>query len=279
MRSIATYFAERFPLVTVVPVVAATAIVLLGFASLSPLGPIQTVFVAIAFLCFLLRQRVTDEFKDSSHDDANYPNRPVQRGLISRQVLMAIGGIAVVIELGAVVSASVTGGSPTTAMWYLPFLAWSALTSVEFFAHDWLNRHFTLYFVSHQLIFVWLGVWAVAITGGTWSPVTVGGVVAFVVLMAAVEVVRKFELRHAPDGSVVRDTYPAVWGVDATITVLCALFGVVGALSWWRDGSPWIAGITAVAVGLLAFGNRQERTVQGALALVLLGTSLAVVLR
>ncbi|MEN9740051.1 MAG: hypothetical protein RLZ72_317, partial [Actinomycetota bacterium] len=49
MRAIATYFAERFPLTTVVPVAAATALVLVGFVSPAPINWTQTTFVAIAF--------------------------------------------------------------------------------------------------------------------------------------------------------------------------------------------------------------------------------------
>lgn len=274
-----TYFVERFPLATVIPVAVMTAIIEMSFVSSSPFNAALAGLVALAFLAFLLRQRVTDEFKDASHDGQNYPDRPVQRGAISRNALVALGATALVVEIGSVIAASALGGSLENALWYLPFLGWSALTSVEFFAHDWLNRRFTLYFISHQLIFVWLGLWAAFATGTTLDTLTVAGIASFVLLMAAVEIVRKFEIRRDPSGEIVEDTYPAVWGTDQTVTVLCALIGTVGALTWWRDSEPWGAMISAVAIGLLAFGNRTQRTVQSVLAVVLVGYSVVAVLR
>jgi hypothetical protein len=276
VRAIATYFAERFPLTTVVPVAAATALVLVGFVSPAPINWTQTTFVAIAFIAFLLRQRVTDEFKDSGHDGANYPNRPVQRGVIRRSTLVGLGITAFSVEIASVFAAS---GSASKALWYIPFLIWSALTSVEFFAHRWLNAHFTAYFVSHQVIFVWLALWVCQIRGSVLEVRTVVGVVAVALLMAAVEIVRKFEIRRNTAGEIVLDTYPAVWGANRTVTVLAALYGTVGGLVWWQTGSTWPAIISVISVLAIALGKRDTRSAQFSLVLVLLGNSIVTAIR
>jgi len=100
MKNLLTYLNERFPLPVTGTHSLVTAMFLVAVAQplvKSSNDYLSTVFIAISFLFFMLRMRVTDEFKDASHDNSNYPNRPVQRGIITKKQLVIIGVISLVI--------------------------------------------------------------------------------------------------------------------------------------------------------------------------------------
>ncbi|MEO0024703.1 MAG: hypothetical protein RL196_1144 [Actinomycetota bacterium] len=203
----------------------------------------QTIFaltglIALTFMAFLLRQRVMDEFKDRGHDDANYPNRPFQRGAISARTLIALGCFALAIEIGAVLTISLIAQSWQSVFAYLGVLAFSALTFFEFFASSWLEKHFTVYFASHQAIFVFFGIWGCSIYGQKNPAHALAGIIVLVAIMATVEVMRKFEIRRDAAGVVVADTYPAVWGRKQSIwfmalAMLTACLLIAPYKGWW----------------------------------------------
>lgn len=265
MGSAADYFRERFPLPEVITLSVGTAIWLV--ASATDEMPTQynyviTALITLAFTAFLLRQRVLDEFKDRSHDDANYPNRPVQRGVITQRELKTIGFIAFLIELSAVFAIATCSNNWISLLTYLAVLIFSALTAYEFFAGEWLNRHFTIYFLSHQLIFVFFFIWATSIFDSSYSLQVALNGFAFMLAMGALEVMRKFEIRKNSAGEVVQDTYLAVWGRSVSVTFLALSFAIGGALLG-RFTLPHsliglLAGLLIVAV------NKSNRAVQAA---------------
>jgi 4-hydroxybenzoate polyprenyltransferase len=265
LGSAADYFRERFPLPVVITLSVGTAIWLV--ASTTDEMPSQnnyviTALITVAFTAFLLRQRVMDEFKDRSHDDANYPNRPVQRGVITHRQLKPIGFIAFLIELSAVIAIAALSNHWFSLLTYLAVLSFSALTAYEFFAVEWLNRHFTIYFLSHQLIFVFFYIWALSIFGASYSLQVALNGFAFMLAMAALEIMRKFEIRRNSVGEIVKDTYLAVWGRLVSVTALALSFAIGGTLLG-RFTFPLsliglLAGLLIVAV------NKSNRAVQAA---------------
>ena len=106
---------------------------------------------AIVLLCFFFHLRVFDEHKDFESDSEHYPDRVLQRGLVTLRQLTWLGAIGIGVELlfswlwqpeskpAAVFSVSVA-------------LVYSLLMLKEFFIGQWLNRHFIAYAVSHMLI-------------------------------------------------------------------------------------------------------------------------------
>ena len=265
MGSAADYFRERFPLPVVITLSGGTAIWLV--ATTTQEIPTQrhyllTTLIAAAFTAFLLRQRVMDEFKDRSHDDANYPNRPVQRGVITHKQLKPIGLLALVIELCAVTSIAVLANSWQSLLAYLAVLIFSALTAYEFFAVEWLSRHFTIYFLSHQLIFVFFYIWALTIFGASYSLQVALNGFAFLLAMAALEVMRKFEIRKNTAGEIVQDTYLAVWGRPISVGVLAFSFALGGSL---LGGFTFPLNLLGLASGLLiVVVSRSNKPVQAA---------------
>lgn len=247
------YLAERFPLPVTVIHAMSTAGLLVGIAaadlpSSSRIG--SSLLIAAAFLFFMLRMRVTDEFKDRRHDNHNYPNRPVQRGLISPRALISMGVTALTLELIFAYSAGFISGQPISIFWHLAILGFSVLTHFEFFAKAYLEAHFNLYFFIHQLIFLLYPVWVFSIWSTPVNPRTLAGAISFVGYMTAMEIVRKYEIRLDPKGNPVPDTYLAVWGRGA-FWIMFTLTLLGGAGLYYSSEYPLaliVAGITAIAL-------------------------------
>jgi len=238
MNNLREYFKERFPLSFTIVYSLATAAMLVGISTSG--GNSQALFgIALSFLFFMLRTRVTDEFKDASHDSANYPNRPVQRGIITKGQLVAIGIISLGLEITGVALAASATLHPEAGLLYLLIMAYSVLTAFEFLATEYLDKHFNLYFLSHQAIFLLYPIWLFSMFGTAWTSQSVAGGAAFIILMASLEVMRKYELRRNPAGEVVKDTYLAVWGSGAfwvmflSAAVCAGLFGYLKETNWF----------------------------------------------
>ena len=196
MRSVLTYMQERFPLPLVVLMSLSFAVLSLGLFAVEPVATrgwwLLLALLTLVYLAVLLRYRVTDEWKDFEHDRVVYPDRPLHRGAISVRALVLLGVAALVVELAAVAAL----GGVLGLVGYLPVLVLSALTAVEFFAKAALERHFTLSFVLHEMIYLPLFGWAALVVGAPLDGSTLAGVVSAALLFTAVEVVRKFEPRH-----------------------------------------------------------------------------------
>jgi hypothetical protein len=223
-----------------------------------------TGLVALAFTSFLLRQRVMDEFKDRGHDDLNYPNRPVQRGAISIKNLVGLGIAAFALEISSVISlAAISSSHWQSIYYYLAVIAFSLLTAREFFIPNWLNRHFTTYYISHQLIFVFFIIWGFSIFGTKNELRISAGASSFILIMASLEIMRKYEIRTNSAGEVVKDTYLAVWGKTPTNLVLALGVAISGVLLGLFEST--LLSIIGLISGLIIIGVRKsERAVQAA---------------
>jgi 4-hydroxybenzoate polyprenyltransferase len=251
MNRLKAYLRERFPLAPTSAHALATAALLVGIASNSSdqgrhwaaLG------IAMSFLFFMLRMRVTDEFKDATHDNANYPNRPVQRGAIYKRDLVSIGIVSLILELLGVAIAANAAGNLSNAVWYLPILIYSVLTGREFFIGEYLDRHFNLYFLLHQAIFVFWIMWGFAMFSTSLDGAHLGAAVGFFVLMISMEVVRKYEIRKNAGGEIVRDTYLVVWGTWAFWVLVVNL--LISAIAFYLLSDSWP---TLLVAALSLFG-------------------------
>lgn len=222
---------------------------------------IVTALIAVTFLSFLLRQRVSDEFKDRGHDDENYPQRPVQRGAIQSATLIVLGSVAAIVEISAVLTIAAISGRWLSPIAYLGVAVYSALTAVEFFVPNWLQRRYTLYFLSHQVIFLFFALWGWSIFTPANTENWFAGVVAFVAVMAALEIMRKIEIRRNGVGEIVPDTYSAVWGRPLSIGVIVGCFLLAGSLLAFGQGI--LSALLGVATGLgIVAARKSDATVQ-----------------
>jgi 4-hydroxybenzoate polyprenyltransferase len=271
MRNLREYFKERFPLSFTITYSLATAAMLVGLSHQGG-NLIALIGIAMSFLFFMLRTRVTDEFKDASHDNQNYPNRPVQRGIITKRSLIVIGITSLVLELTGVAIAGFATSHPEASFYYLLILTFSVFTAFEFFAGEFLEKHFNLYYLSHQAVFLLYPIWLFAMFETQWNLKSMAGASAFVILMASLEVMRKYELRTNPAGEVVKDTYLAVWGQGAYWMML--LSAVVSALlfSYQKDLILFIVSGGVLAIALLIL-RKNNMAVRGIVILGYLATS------
>jgi hypothetical protein len=190
-------------------------------------SPLDVVAFSAVFGYFLL-VRVLDEHKDYDKDCINFPDRILQRGLVTLDQLKVIGVLTLVPQI--VVSALVDGGvGPVTLAWLVLF-GWTMLMLKEFFARQWLEPKLVLYAILHLLAGPLALLW-IALIGadGKQLPTSVGWLALMAFLGGAtLEVGRKL---HAPEDE--RDTvasYTKSFGGPAGATaVLTAL--IVGTVA------------------------------------------------
>lgn len=228
MLSILIYIQERFPVIPVLLFTFGYSALAIGVASSSNPwfnNPNFTISILVllssVFFFFLLRQRTIDEFRDAQHDLKNYPDRPIPRGLISKKQLLMLGGFALFTEW---VSVYLLGASLITT--YIFVFVYSLLMAKEFFLSEWLNKHFTLYFFVHEIIFLLFGTFFIRAINWSFlnfNTLTLSALVVLVAAPVSIEIIRKFKPRYDKTGKVVADTYGTVWGRNNALLALMVL--------------------------------------------------------
>jgi 4-hydroxybenzoate polyprenyltransferase len=205
---------------------------------------------ALTLFLFFFHLRVFDEHKDFNEDSRHYPDRVLQRGLVTLRDLRILGGLAIAAQLAL----SAWRGPAALAAWLAAF-AFSFLMLKEFFAREWLKRHFLVYTVSHMLVMPLLSlmVWSFATGRYPWEAPFWYLVYAWVGFFVTFnwEVSRKIrapedEIEGVDTYSRVFGTYGAAWvvlGIRVVDTVLVILVGRHLGLGW---------GFTAALVALFA---------------------------
>lgn len=162
-----TYQAERFPL-------GRTALLCAVFAGASlsvsahlagRAAPSFSAFLAafVVTLAFFFQLRVLDEIKDKEDDARFRPERPIPRGLVRLDTIIALGiGSAVLAAVAALAVGPLLLLVLLGAAW-----AWMTLMSFEFFVADWLKARAFAYLVSHMAVMPLIDL---VITGIEWTP-------------------------------------------------------------------------------------------------------------
>ena len=159
------YQAERFPVLTFAPLLAAfsfcgvclSRLVRHDYAWPSALSSL-TAFVCV-FL-FFLQLRFLDEFKDAEVDAKYRPERPVPRGLVSLRQIGRVFAVTVAVQLALTLWLS-------PKLLVLLFMVWGymALMTVEFFVPEWIKPRLLTYMWTHMLIMPLIDFFA---TGCDW---------------------------------------------------------------------------------------------------------------
>jgi len=233
MLAILQYIKERFPVHSVLLFSLGYAALTLGVSSSGniwkqnlQISIVTILLLSSVFFFFLLRQRAVDEFRDAEHDKKFFPDRSVPRGLISKKQVLLLGIFAFTIEL---ISAYIIGRHVFGL--YILFFMYSLLMAKEFFIPRWLNKHFTTYFLIHEVIFLLFGLFFVSAINPHLINFNLQAIVLLVILTAApmsIEVIRKFKPRYDKSGKAVADTYSTVWGRSNALLSLIGLSIVVG---------------------------------------------------
>ena len=211
---------------------------------------------AVTLFCVFFHLRVFDEHKDFEEDSKHYPRRVLQRGIVSLRDLRRLGAVAIAIEL---VLSGLRG--PAAAVALLLTLGFSILMLEEFFARDWLKRHFLLYATSHMLIMplMALTVYSFTTERYPWQAPAWFWLYAFVGFFVTFnwEVSRKIrapeqEIDGVESYTKLFGTYGAAWMVLAIRVIDTGLVALVG---YHLDLSVWfyVALVVLFAVCLLGF--------------------------
>jgi 4-hydroxybenzoate polyprenyltransferase len=153
LRRFGLYLAERFPLlahgILIVSYYSSNAFLARTLTeSGTPMHfDLATLAGIIAIFCFFFHLRVFDEHKDFDEDSRHYPDRVLQRGVITLRELRNAGIGAIIIEA---IIVSVRGKASLTG-WLIAF-GFSLLMLKEFFAGEWLRKHFLAYALSHMTL-------------------------------------------------------------------------------------------------------------------------------
>ncbi len=109
----------------------------------------------ITTFCLFLMVRILDEFKDADIDAKYRTELPVPRGLVKLSELKVLGFLVVALQIAVILLVH-----PSMFVFYLIVMAWLALMTVEFFAHEWLNKHMFWYVASHMVIIPLVDIYA-----------------------------------------------------------------------------------------------------------------------
>jgi 4-hydroxybenzoate polyprenyltransferase len=247
------YLRERFPLFGHVLLIISyySSNQFLAKALVSPGVPMQytprSALGALTLLFFFFHLRVFDEHKDFTEDSRFHPHRVLQRGVVTLADLRLLAGIAVVLE---VLLSLVAGREPFVA-WTMPFV-FSLLMLREFFAADWLRRHFLVYATSHMLLMPLLSlmIFSFATHRYPWEAPPLFWLYAFVGFFVTfnVEVSRKIrapqdEIEGLDSYSKIFGTYGAAWLVLGLRLIDTTLVSIVG---YHIGVSPWFYGAIAL---------------------------------
>ncbi len=199
---------------------------------------------AFVLFCMFFHLRVFDEHKDYEDDLKNYPDRILQRELITLADLRTLGAIAIASEL-MLAAIWMPHGQPAALVAVLVAIGYSVLMLKEFFVSSWLKRHFLVYTVSHMLIMPLFAIVVFSFATGEyfWHAPAWFWVYAFVGFFVTLnwEISRKI---RAPEQEIdgvhsytkIFGTYGAAYAVLAVRVIDTGIVALVG---WHLGASRW----------------------------------------
>ncbi|MBF0351524.1 MAG: UbiA family prenyltransferase [SAR324 cluster bacterium] len=210
----------------------------------------------VTWALFLLI-RVVDEHKDYESDVRNYPERVLQRGLITLENLQTLGAGA----LGIIVGWSLWldhGLGPVVMSLGVVFI-WFLLMSKEFFCGEWLEKHITLYAVSHMVLMPMVLFWLMNLGASPAGvePLNVAGLLLMALSFIsgmAFELTRKTRGPEEEREGV--DSYSKAYGTKGSAYIIMTLQAVVLICQLWlmREIVQTATFNTGLVILCLAFG-------------------------
>ncbi len=214
----------------------------------------------VMLVCFFFHIRVFDEHKDYDEDCRYFPDRVLQRGLITLRHLKIAGAIA--IATGFVIAA--LRGKEALTAWAIAF-GFTLLMLREFFARDFLKRHFLLYATSHMLVMPLLSllVFSFATRRWPWEAPPWFWVYAFVGFFVTFnwEVSRKIRAPEQEIDGV--ESYTKIFGTFGAAYVVLLIRAIdtalVAAVGWHLGASRWFYLALVALYAVCLFGYFQYR--------------------
>lgn len=215
------YQSERAPLFAMIVMASLTVGVIARFAHTTSWQYLASVAIVVLYL---LQIRMSDEKKDFEHDNQFYPDRPVQRGVVSLGELVRINQVSIGLQI----------------LLYASFLNWQIfllglasqgyayLTRKEFFVREWIRQHFFIYHFSHWFQIVIL---SSALIGTLKPSASYWQLITLIMLnVISIEVGRKM---RAKEDDTTDDTFSAQLGHKGSATTLSLLAVMITAISYY----------------------------------------------
>ena len=274
-----TYLRERSPLATVLTIGAAQSLSSFylfrpGFAA--PAMALSVVGVA----GLLILMRLTDEVKDYEKDRVAHPERPLPRGLITREEMRsAVRSLSLLLFAFAGVLAVVS--SLAAGAVYAATVGYALLMYKEFFIPRLLNANAFFYALTHQVIVLPLYAFTVATVASPAAALSTRTLWFALTGLGAsftLEVSRKLD----PAAHPALGTYLRLYGRAVSMLALAASLSVLLLAAYQIDVhwivAPFVA-LTAMTVAILYRHPDRFKAAEGSAALLALVQMLAPTLR
>ena len=274
-----TYLRERSPLATVLTVGAAQSLSSYYlFRSGFDAAPIVLSVVGVAGLLILMR--LADEVKDYDKDRVAHPERPLPRGLITREEMRsAIRSVSLLLFAFAAVVAVVR--SPATGALYAATVGFALLMYNEFFVPRLLSVNAFFYALTHQVIVLPLYAFSVATVASPAAALSRDAVWFALTGLGAsftLEVARKLD----PAAHPALGAYLRLYGRTTSMLVVAAALSLL-LLAAYQLGVHWIVApfvaLTALSLARLYGHPDRFKAAEGSAALLALVQMLAPTLR
>jgi hypothetical protein len=268
------YFMERSPLPLLLIVgVGQSLSAFYLFRTGFDLWPLTLSAVGIIGLLLLLR--MMDELKDFEKDKVAHPDRPLPRGLVSKQELRRVLWTTASLLL-AYAGGIAVAGRPLAGALYAFTVGYTFLMFREFFIPRLLNRNQFVYAVSHQAILLPMYLFAAAVSSpaNTFAPRSLWFALAGLGGSFVYEVSRKLD----PNALPILGTYLRLHGRTAVTFALLAALALLTISAWKIDVHPivWPAVALMLAVTPIIYLRPfRFRIVEGMAALVMIVQMLA----
>ena len=234
----------------------------------APLSWPAIAIAAFGAFLFLAVLRIMDELKDFEKDRIAHPGRPLPRGVLApQQVVAAVNGLVIAMLLFAL---AVGLRNTPAGLSYLFVTGYLWLMYREFYAGPWLAGHPLLYAASHQLIILPLCYFcALASNPEAWrnpQPAFFG--ITVLGAFFAYEICRKLD----PHAHPLIQTYLSHYGTPKTIAAaVCTLaLSAIGALALGIGVLLWpLEAILLASLALLPIAPHRYKIIEHAASLSL----------
>jgi 4-hydroxybenzoate polyprenyltransferase len=268
------YFIERSPLPMLL-IVGGGISISASYLMRDSLDVAAASLAGIGIVGLLVLMRMMDEIKDFEKDRVAHPERPLPRGLVSREALRHVMLVAMLVLLVYAGVLGVTRNAVAGSL-YAITVAYSFLMYREFFVSTLLNRNQLVYAVSHQVILLPMYVFAVALV--TPAEILSARSVWFALSGLGASFVYEVSRKLDPDALPVLRTYLKVHGRAAVVVAIVAALALL-AVSSYRIGVELIvwplAALMLVLLPLIYLRPRLFKLLEGTAALLMIVQMLA----
>lgn len=201
------YQNERIP---ILPLFFIITLLCFSISNFSDASFITIIAAAVLSTTYLVQIRASDEHKDFEHDNKFYPERPIQRGLITLKELANVKLFCVCLFL----LLCIASGSTQVIMLGLIQQGYAFLTRKEFYLRDWLRPKFFAYNLIHYFQLLILTLLILSFIGIQQSSDIWRLFIYGVLMIFTIDIARKIRQQ---DFDKAEDTYSAVMGRAGSI--------------------------------------------------------------